>query len=88
MQINHRRKEATHCKVSFFFGLLGCRLAEALLEKETLARPDIVEIMEARPYPYKATILEYLEELKLRDVEDKEAEVKKTEDAAKAQEED
>ncbi len=67
---------------------MSYRLAEALLEKETLALPDIVEIMGARPYPYKATILEYLEELKLRDVEDKEAEVKKEEDAAKVQEED
>jgi hypothetical protein len=59
---------------------MSFRLAEALLEKETLALPDIVEIMGARPYPYKATILEYLEELKLRDVEDKEEEVKKAEE--------
>jgi hypothetical protein len=45
-------------------------LAERLLEKETIALPDIVEILGPRPFPLKASLLEYLEELKDRIVED------------------
>lgn len=42
------------------------KLAEALLKKETLTLPDILEIMGPRPYPLKETIAKYLEELKER----------------------
>ena len=35
-------------------------LAQRLLEKETLALPDIVEILGPRPFPLKDSILEYL----------------------------
>ena len=48
-------------------------LAERLLEKETIALPDIVEILGPRPFPLKASLLEYLEELKERITEDEEA---------------
>lgn len=49
------------------------RLAERLLEKETIALPDIVEVLGPRPYPQKQQLLDYLEELKERQVEDEEA---------------
>ena len=45
-----------------------------------MALPDIVEVLGQRPYPLKASLLEYLEELKDRRVEEdilaKEAEKK------------
>jgi hypothetical protein len=37
-----------------------------LLENETLALPDIVEIMGERPFPMKESVAEYLTELKAR----------------------
>jgi len=56
-------------------------LAERLLEKETIALPDIVEILGPRPFPLKTSLLEYLEELKERINEDeKEAADKKVEE--------
>jgi len=48
-------------------------LAERLLEKETIALPDIVEVLGPRPFPQKQQLLDYLEELKERQVEDDEA---------------
>ena len=36
-----------------------------------MALPDIVEVLGQRPYPLKASILEYLEELKERRVDEK-----------------
>ena len=63
---------------SFFF--LFCRLAERLLEKETIALPDIVEVLGPRPFPQKKELLEYLEELKER----KEAEEQDAAEAADA----
>ena len=46
-----------------------------------MALPDIVEVLGQRPYPLKASLLEYLEELKDRRVEEdiqaKEVEKKK-----------
>jgi hypothetical protein len=57
-------------------------LAERLLEKETIGLPDIVEILGPRPTPLKASLLDYLEELKERINEDeREAELKKEEEA-------
>lgn len=41
-------------------------LAERLLEKETIALPDIVEVLGPRPFPQKKELLDYLEELKER----------------------
>lgn len=56
-------------------------MAERLLEKETISLPDIVEILGPRPYPLKASLLEYLEELKERINEDeKEAAAEKVEE--------
>lgn len=59
---------------------MTCRLGDTLLLKETMALPDIVEVLGQRPYPLKASLLEYLEELKDRRVEEdilaKEAEKK------------
>lgn len=51
-------------------------LAERLLEKETIGLPDIVEILGPRPFPHKQNLLDYLEELKERAIED-EAEIEK-----------
>jgi hypothetical protein len=36
------------------------RMGEALLKKETLALPDIVDLLGPRPYPMKETLIEYL----------------------------
>ena len=54
------------------------RLAEELLEKETLTLPDLLRILGERPYPLKETVKEYLEEMKERIEKDRE------EDAAAA----
>ena len=35
-------------------------MGDSLLAKETLTLPDIVDILGPRPYPYKASIMEYL----------------------------
>lgn len=63
-------------------------LAERLLEKETISLPDIVEVLGQRPFPQKASLLEYLEELKERAAEDhaaeQEAAAKKAEDVEAA----
>lgn len=56
-------------------------LAERLLEKETISLPDIVEILGPRPFPLKTSLLEYLEELKERIVEDEQEAAKKAEEA-------
>ena len=50
-------------------------MGDALLLKETLALPDIVEILGPRPYPLKESIREYLEELKTRAHEEEDAAV-------------
>lgn len=42
------------------------KLAERLLEKETLSLPDIVEVLGPRPFAMKDTLKEYLTELKDR----------------------
>ena len=62
-------------------------MAERLLEKETISLPDIVEILGPRPFPQKASLLEYLEELKERAAEDEiEAAKKADEEAQKLKE--
>ena len=48
------------------------RLAERLLEKETLSLPEIVEIMGPRPFPLKETLKDYLQELTERQKEEEE----------------
>lgn len=40
------------------------KLAERLLEKETVSLPDIIDCLGERPYPLKDNIKEYLEEIK------------------------
>ena len=50
--------------------LQSYRLGESLLQKETLALPEIVVILGPRPYPFKASIQEYLQELKERSAEE------------------
>lgn len=42
------------------------RLAEKLLEKETISLPDIVDILGPRPWPIKESVAEYLQELRER----------------------
>ena len=46
------------------FVLFDDRLAELLLEKETLSLPDIVDTLGDRPYPIKESVIEYLQELR------------------------
>ena len=48
------------------------RLAEKLLEKETLSLPDIVDTLGQRPYPIKETLKDYLQELRDRQEQDDE----------------
>ena len=63
--------------------LMFCRLAEELLEKETLSLPDIVDILGPRPYPIKESIMEYMSELRTRKEQEDEilaAEEKKAEE--------
>lgn len=48
------------------------RLGTTLLEKETLALPDIVDILGQRPYPLKESLQEYLQELRERTKEEEE----------------
>jgi len=38
-------------------------LAEELLLKESIGLPDIIKVLGDRPFPMKATLREYLEEL-------------------------
>lgn len=45
-------------------------MGDSLLQKETLALPEIVEILGPRPYPFKASIQEYLQELRERSKEE------------------
>jgi hypothetical protein len=54
--------------------------------KETLALPDIVDVLGQRPYPLKETLLEYLQELRDRGTEEKAAETAKQEAEASATE--
>ncbi len=56
-----------------------------MLAKETIALPEIVDILGQRPYPIKASILEYLTELRERSVEEKA--LKEEEDALKKKKE-
>lgn len=63
------------------------KLAERLLEKETLSLPDIVDIMGPRPFPLKETLKDYLQELKDRQEEEeklKEEELKAQTDKREA----
>ena len=55
-------------------------MAERLLEKETISLPDIVEVLGPRPFPSKASLLDYLEELKERINEDEIEAAKKAEE--------
>lgn len=50
------------------------KLGTTLLEKETITLPDLVDTLGQRPFPLKASLRDYLEELRDRVVEDKEAE--------------
>lgn len=44
-------------------------MGEALLEKETLNLPQIIEILGERPHGLKEHVREYLEEVKSREAE-------------------
>ena len=69
------RKSILYQSKSIIFTNLINRMGDALLLKETLALPDIVEILGPRPYPLKESIREYLEELKTRAHEEEDAAV-------------
>ena len=60
-------------------------MGDSLLQKETLALPEIVEILGPRPYPFKASIQEYLQELRERSKE--EEKIKQEEEAHSEKEE-
>jgi len=49
------------------------RLAQLLLEKETVNLPQIIEVLGERPFEMKESIKEYLSEIKQREQEQKEA---------------
>lgn len=53
-----------------------------MLTKETLALPDIVDCLGSRPYPLKESLLEYLEELRERKVEEDTQAAAETPDAS------
>lgn len=53
------------------------RLGDALLEKETVNLPDIIEVLGTRPFGMNEVMEEYLSELKARDLKDKEEALKK-----------
>ena len=53
------------------------RLGDALLEKETVNLPDIIEVLGTRPFGMNEVMEEYLSELKARDLKDKEDALKK-----------
>jgi len=46
------------------------KMGEALLTKETLTLPEIVDLLGPRPYPLKESLVEYLQELRERKVEE------------------
>jgi len=52
-------------------------LGDALLEKETVNLPDIIEVLGTRPFGMNEVMEEYLSELKARDLKDKEDALKK-----------
>tara|TARA_B110000305_G_C19264906_1_gene551418 strand:- start:67 stop:312 length:246 start_codon:yes stop_codon:yes gene_type:complete len=52
-------------------------LGDALLEKETVNLPDIIEVLGTRPFGMNEVMEEYLSELKARDLKDKEEALKK-----------
>ena len=47
------------------------KLGAALLSKETLTLPDLVDTLGMRPFPLKESLIEYLEELRSREQNDK-----------------
>ena len=59
------------------------RLGDVLLEKETIALPDIVKVLGQRPYGMSETMTEYLDELTKRQQDDEKKAVE--EEAAAAQ---
>ncbi len=67
------------------------KLAEALLEKETLDLMDIIDILGHRPFPLAESLTDYLKEIETRKEEAKKRkeveELKKKEDEEKKQKE-
>merc|ERR1719362_2231646 len=59
------------------------KLAEELLERETLSLPEIVDILGPRPFPLKESLNDYLQEL--RDRQQVENEMKEEEEKAEAE---
>lgn len=55
-------------------------MGDALLEKETVNLPDIIEVLGTRPFGMNEVMEEYLSELKERAVKDKEEALKKEND--------
>lgn len=53
------------------------RLGNALLEKETVNLPDIIEVLGQRPFGMNEVMTEYLDELNTRKIKDKEEALKK-----------
>lgn len=52
-------------------------LGNALLEKETVNLPDIIEVLGQRPFGMNEVMTEYLDELNTRKIKDKEDALKK-----------
>ncbi len=48
---------------------LVCRLAERLLDKESINLPEIIEVIGDRPFEMKESIRNYLNEMKEREAD-------------------
>jgi len=62
-------------------------LGDALLEKETVNLPDIIEVLGTRPFGMNEVMEEYLAELKSREQKDKEEAALKKEQEEKEEKE-
>ena len=60
------RRSLSKSNHNLYFIQSHFRLAEELLEKESINLPDILRVLGERPFPLKENVREYLEELQER----------------------
>lgn len=75
---NSLNLKRTLLRSKLFSWLKLYRLAEELLDKESITLPDIIRVLGDRPFPLKESIREYLHELEER--QQKEEEIKESEE--------
>jgi hypothetical protein len=83
--LNFWNQNATQLKGRSCNEVTVCRLAEDLLEKESINLPQIIKILGERPFPMKQAIKDYLSEIENREKQEAEQAAK---DAAEDQQED